>query len=275
MKIYDCFIFCGENLLLKIRFDTLYDHVDKFVIVEGSKYFNGDNKPKFFDIEIFKKYEKKIEYHFIDDFPKHNGNNWDFEFFQRNKISLGLNDLKADDIILISDADEIPNLKNKKFFEYDSSVFMQNMYYYKFNIHYFEGLKWGNKWPGTKSCKFKYFNTAQDVREFRNKSIPKWRLDRKINRYIEKDGGWHFAYLMNNKDISQKLMRFDHEIKHLYKNKIYEKKKLIDKYLIEDRIKRLIDPYNRSEAKLKKVNIDDSYPKYILENINELKDFIA
>jgi beta-1,4-mannosyl-glycoprotein beta-1,4-N-acetylglucosaminyltransferase len=275
MKIYDCFIFCGENLLLKIRFDTLYDHVDKFVIVEGSKYFNGDNKPKFFDIEIFKKYEKKIEYHFIDDFPKHNGNNWDFELFQRNKISLGLNDLKADDIILISDADEIPNLKNKKFFEYDSSVFMQNMYYYKFNIHYFEGLKWGNKWPGTKSCKFKYFNTAQDVREFRNKSIPKWRLDRKINRYIEKDGGWHFAYLMNNKDISQKLMRFDHEIKHLYKNKIYEKKKLIDKYLIEDRIKRLIDPYNRSEAKLKKVNIDDSYPKYILENINELKDFIA
>ena len=56
---------------------------------------------------------------------------------------------------------------------------MQNMYYYKFNIHYHKGLKWKNKWPGTKSCKYKFFESAQEIRGFRNKEIPKWRIDKK------------------------------------------------------------------------------------------------
>ena len=44
MKIYDCLPYCGEDLLLKIRFETLYKDVDKFVIIEGNRYFNGEKK---------------------------------------------------------------------------------------------------------------------------------------------------------------------------------------------------------------------------------------
>jgi hypothetical protein len=44
MKIFDCFGFCGENEVLEIRLATLYDQVDKFIIVEGNKFFNGAKK---------------------------------------------------------------------------------------------------------------------------------------------------------------------------------------------------------------------------------------
>ena len=93
MKIYDCFTYCGEDLLLDIRLKTLNESVDKFVIIEGNRYFNGDKKPKLFNIEKFKSFESKIDYYFIQDYPVHSGNNWDYEYFQRNKIELGLNDL--------------------------------------------------------------------------------------------------------------------------------------------------------------------------------------
>ena len=274
MKIYDCFTYCGEDLLLKIRLESLFDRVDKFIIIEGNRYFNGEVKSKLFNINKFEKYQKKINYYFIEDYPKHVGNNWEYEFYQRNQIRRGLTDLIDEDIVLISDVDEIPKLSNEKYLKYDSAVFMQNMYYYKFNIHYYSGLKWNNKWPGTKSCKFKFFDSAQTIRGFRNKNIPKWRIDQRINRYLEWDGGWHFAYLMSEKDISNKLKRFDHEINHLLKDKKYNKDELTNLNNINSRIKSLKDPYDRKDVKLKKVIINDSFPRYVVENMGELNEFI-
>ena len=274
MKVYDCITYCGEDLLLKIRLESLFNQVDKFIIIEGNRYFNGEVKSKLFNIKKFEKYQKKINYYFIEDYPKHVGNNWEYEFYQRNQIKRGLTGLIDEDIILISDVDEIPKLDNKNYLKYDSAVFMQKMYYYKFNIHYYSGLKWNNKWPGTKSCKFKFFNSAQTIRGFRNKNIPKWRIDQRINRYLEWDGGWHFAYLMSEKDISNKLKRFDHEINHLLKDKKYNKDELTNLNNINSRIKSLKDPYDREEVKLKKVRIDHGFPKYILENMSELNEFI-
>ena len=180
MKIYDCITYCGEDLLLNIRFETLNNEVDKFIIIEGNRYFNGDKKSKFFDLKKFKKFEKKIEYYYIEDFPKHNGDNYEYEHYQRNQIIKGFSGLEPNDIVLLSDADEIPNLKNKKFLDFDSTVFLQNMYYYKFNIHFYKGLKWNNKSAGTRSCKFKFFETGEQMRRYRVKNIPWWRFDRKI-----------------------------------------------------------------------------------------------
>ena len=273
MKIYDCFTYCGENDLLEIRLETLFDSIDKFIIIEGNKYFNGENKEKFFKPKQFEKFKDKISYFFIENFPKHNGNNWDYELFQRNQISKGLKNLSANDIVLVSDVDEIPNLNNKEFLKFDSTVFLQKMYYYKFNLQYKKGLKWNNKWPGTKSCKYKYFQNAQTTREFRNKNIPWWRIDKKMNRYIEEDGGWHFTYLMSPEEIRNKLQKFDHEIIHLLKNN-YDKKSLTNLDEIKKRISNFEDPYGRKDVKLINVEIDKNYPKYILNNINKYKKYI-
>ena len=275
MKVYDCITYCGEDLLLKIRFETLFNKVDKFIIVEASKYFNGEDKPKLFNIKNFDRYKNKIDFYYIDNLPKFNGNNLEYEYFIKNQIKRGLNNLDPDDIILISDADEIPNLESEKYKKFDSTVFLQKMYYYKFNIHLYEGLKWNNKVAATKSCKFKFFESVQKVRNFRVKNIPWWRLDRKIKRYVENDGGWHFSYLMNSKQISSKLKKFEHEVAHLKKGKKYDMEELTDIKNIENKISKLQDPYDREDIKLRKVQIDKSYPEYIYKNLDSLSDYIA
>jgi len=274
MKIYDCIIYCGEDLLLNLRFETLYNQIDKFIIIEANKYFNGNPKPKFFDHKKFHKYSNKIEYYYIENLPKYNGNNLEYEIFIKNQIAIGLKNLDDEDIVLISDADEIPNLKNDKFKNYDSAVFLQKMYYYKFNINVYEGLKFKNKIACTRSCKFKFFKSFQQMREFRVKNIPWWRFDQKIKRYVEEDGGWHFSFLMNSMDIKSKLSRFEHEIKHLKKEDEYILSDLMNIKRIENNIINLKDPYDRDHIKLKKVKIDESFPKYILENKDVLEEFI-
>jgi len=275
MKIYDCITYCGEDLLLKIRFETLFNKVDKFVIVEANRFFNGEVKPKLFDIKKFEKYKEKIDFYYIENLPKFNGNNLQYESFIKDQIKLGLKNLNDEDIVLISDADEIPNLKNEKYKNFDSAVFLQKMFYYKFNINVYEGLKFKNKIACTKSCKFKFFKSFKQVREFRVKNIPWWRVDKKIKRHVETDGGWHFSFLMKSKDIKSKLSRFEHEIKHLKKNEKYEMDNLMDIKKIEDNIINLKDPYDRNHVKLKKVKIDESFPEYILLNKNKLNEFIV
>lgn len=275
MKILDCFGFCGENEILEIRLETLFKYVDKFIIVEGNKFFNGVDKKKFFDIENFKKYRSKIEYFFVENFPQHNGNNWIYENYQRNQIKLGLNNLEPSDIILISDVDEIPNLESKKFINFDSTIFLQNMYYYKFNIHLSKGLKWKNKWAGTRSCKFKFFQSAQNVREFRVKNYPWWRFDRKIKRYIEFNGGWHFSFLMDPQLISKKISINTQELDHVLQTKKYNISDFNDEKKIKERIENMMDIYGRRTINLKKVEIDESYPRIIRENIIKYKKWIA
>ena len=275
MKIYDCITYCGEDLLLKIRFETLFNKVDKFVIVEANRFFNGEVKPKLFDIKKFEKYKEKIDFYYIENLPKFNGNNLQYESFIKDQIKLGLKNLNDEDIVLISDADEIPNLKNEKYKNFDSAVFLQKMFYYKFNINAYEGLKFKNKIACTKSCKFKFFKSFKQVREFRVRNIPWWRVDKKIKRHVETDGGWHFSFLMKSKDIKSKLSRFEHEIKHLKKNEKYEMDNLMDIKKIEENIINLKDPYDRNHVKLKKVKIDESFPEYILLNKNELNEFIV
>ena len=274
MKIYDCITYCGEDLLLNLRFETLDKHVDKFVIIEGNRYFNGEKKPKLFNLNKFKKFKDKIDYFFIENFPEHTGDNYLYEHFQRDQIKKGLHGLAPDDIIILSDADEIPNLKNKNFMKYDSAVFLQNMYYYKLNIHFCQGLKWKNKWAGPKCCKYKFFTSGHNIRNFRVKNIPWWRFDQKMKRYIEFDGGWHFTFLMNINEISEKLIRFDHEIKHLHKKKKIDPKKLFDKEKIRKRIEDLKDPYERDDVRLNKVEIDKTFPEYIRQNMKLFSDYI-
>ena len=241
MKIYDCFTYCGEDLLLDIRLKTLNESVDKFVIVEGNRYFNGDKKPKLFNIEKFKSFESKIDYYFIQDYPVYNGNNWDYEYFQRNKIELGLNDLEDNDIILISDVDEIPNLEKIDFNKFQEKIiqFRQDMFYYKFN------LKLPNLiWTGTKGCKKKDLITPQWLRNIKDKKYPLFRIDTILSKtkYISvkfiDDGGWHFSNIKSAKEIEHKLKSYLHhrefdinplntdEIENIIKNKqaIYDLK---------------------------------------------------
>ena len=83
MKIYDCFSYWDEDLLLKIRFNILNDYVDFFVVVEGNKTWQDNPKKLKFNIDNFKEFEKKIIYIPVEDMPK-GDNPYLRENFQRN-----------------------------------------------------------------------------------------------------------------------------------------------------------------------------------------------
>jgi len=264
MKIFDCFTYCGEDELLQLRLQELSNKIDYFIIIESSKYHSGKGKDQLFDISKFYRYKDKIRYFYLKEMPQHDGNNWTYENYQRNQISKGLYDAKNEDIILVSDVDEIPNLDNELYKKSDSCIFLQNFYYYKFNILCYDGLKWNNKWPGSKSIKFKYFKNAQSVRELRVKNIPVWRIDQKIKRKIINNGGWHFSYLMSPEKIVKKIENFAHK-----EFKSFSNIKLIKQAILEKK-----DIFSRSDLKFKVVEIDNSYPKTIQNNLEKYKEWI-
>ena len=141
MKIYDCFIFSDEKMILDIRLNVLNEYVDYFVIVESRYKHNGDIKNKHFDINQYSKFKNKIVYIYLDKEPdgllhtdiKNNEdsknekllhNTYVRENYQRNMISEGILNAKKDDFIIISDIDEIPNLKELNFNDEMNKIFI-------------------------------------------------------------------------------------------------------------------------------------------------------
>ena len=62
MKIFDCFMFYDEKVLLEIRLNILNKYVDYFVIVESKNFHNGQKRSLQFNIKDFPKFKDKIIY---------------------------------------------------------------------------------------------------------------------------------------------------------------------------------------------------------------------
>ena len=129
MNIYDCFMYFDEDLLLDLRLHTLNKFVKKFVITEATYTHNGAKKKLNFDISKFSKYKEKIIYIVVENEPpnilKISENDSDEkkgkklilngmarDYYQRENLHKGLENANNNDLVLISDLDEIPNLKN-------------------------------------------------------------------------------------------------------------------------------------------------------------------
>jgi beta-1,4-mannosyl-glycoprotein beta-1,4-N-acetylglucosaminyltransferase len=230
MKIYDCFMFSDEKMLLDIRLNTLNKFVDKFIITEATYLHNGESKKLNFNINDFSKFKNKIEYIVVENQPssiiledendnlikrdeKKIFNSIQRDNYQREQLISGLKKLDEDDIIIISDLDEIPNLNNFNLKEINNEiiVFKQKMFYYKLNLVYENFI-----WFGSKALKKKNFISPQWLRNIKNKTYPFWRLDtlfskKKYNniKFIE-NGGWHFTCIKEPIDIHKKLLTFAH-----------------------------------------------------------------
>ena len=115
MAIYDCFQFFNEEQIVDLRLNILEKFVDFFVIVESTCDHQGNAKKLNFDLEKFKKFKKKIIYIVVDDTAeaikkKHISGESLVEQHQRNSIMRGLEKSSEEDLIILSDADEIPDL---------------------------------------------------------------------------------------------------------------------------------------------------------------------
>ena len=246
MKIFDCFMFYDEDLLLDLRLNILDQHVDFFVIVESKYFHNGKERQLKFDIKKYKKFENKIIYIVHENEPskilkikkeddeaiksyKLITNAHLRENDQRNHISKGLNNAKDDDLILISDVDEIPNFESIKLEKIKNQIIMfeQTIFYYKLN-RYLPNFTW----YGTKGCKKKYLKNPQWLRNIKSKKFLFWRFDtllsdtKYINKYFVNDGGWHFSNLKNAEELELKLKSYlhhrDYEVEELGIKKIDE-----------------------------------------------------
>ena len=167
MKIFDCFMFYDEELLLDIRMNILDKYVDFFVIVESEFFHNGKKRSLKFNINNYPKFKNKIIYiikkkepdgiwkinnNDSEDIKSHKSieNSHIRENDQRNHIIKGLDMASDNDLILISDVDEIPNFESIDLSKVKNQIimFVQEIFYYKFD-RYLPGFKWF----GTKGCK--------------------------------------------------------------------------------------------------------------------------
>ena len=121
MKIYDCFSYWDEDLLLDLRLNILNKYVDYFVIVEGNKTWQNNYKELRFNIDKFSKFKEKIIYIPVTDLPD-GDDPYLRENYQRNCINRGIKEAGREDLIIISDLDEIPNLDMLSYFDKKKSM---------------------------------------------------------------------------------------------------------------------------------------------------------
>ena len=260
MKIFDCFLYNDEELVLDIRLNTLNEFVEKFIIVESKYDHQGNEKKLNFKIENFKKFQEKIIYLVINNFPK-DISNWGRENYQRNYIKHGLSSASDEDYIMISDVDEIPDLtKFKNFDSFKFSVFKQSMFYYKINLL----NKTDPFWYGTKICKKKYLKSPQWLRNQKVKNYPFWKFY-KIKWNIVEKGGWHFSFLMQAEQIKKKISSWAHAE---FNNKNYND---LDK--IKHSIENKSDLFGRPIV-YEKINFDQTFPRYLNDNSSLFKQWI-
>ena len=295
MKIFDCFMYFDEYIVLDVRLNYLDKYIDQFIIIESEYNHKGEKRTPLFDINKFKKFENKIKYILTNNIPpgienikaddneseiyrKSIFNAWKRENLQRNQISVGLSDAQEEDWVIISDLDEIPNLSEIKLKNINDNFvfFKQDMMYYKFNLR-LENYTW----VGSKACKMKNLESPQWIRDVKDRKYSWWRIDTYFSKrkysnilFVE-NGGWHFSYLKKPKDIEKKLKSYLHHIDYDL-NPVGEKgiqeminnKKTI--YNIKaDQKENKFDGTN----KLNKIDIN-LLPSYILENKDKLKDWI-
>ena len=268
MAIFDCFQYFNEEHIAEIRFNILDEFVDKFVIVESTVNHQGKPKKLHFDIGKYKKFKNKINYIVVDDTPEdmkkpHEGGESLVEQHQRNSIVRGLKNANDNDLVILSDVDEIPNLNKLDEFDRNKyAVFSQKMFMYKLNLL---NLK-ENNWHGSKICLKKNFKSPQWLRNLKFKKYPFWRIDKIRNIQIIENGGWHFAYLQSPENISKKIKSFAHGE--------FNTPEAANEENIKLKIEKGEDIFNRG-YKIKKVEIDSSFPKYIFDNKEKLKEWMA
>ena len=230
MKIFDCFMFFDEEMVVDVRLNTLNEFVDYFIIVESRFTHKGDLRELKFNHKKFEKFKDKIIYVIDDQIysqteeikPLDNEGEKSRKYIfnaayrengQRNLISKGLNGAGNEDLILISDVDEIPKLNNINLKTINEKIilFKQDMFYYKFNLHLPNLI-----WTGTKACKKKHLVNPQWLRNIKDRKYSFFRFDTFFSKTkytdikIINDGGWHFSNIKTAKEIEFKLKSYLH-----------------------------------------------------------------
>jgi beta-1,4-mannosyl-glycoprotein beta-1,4-N-acetylglucosaminyltransferase len=256
MKIYDCFTFYNELDLLEIRLNELNDVVDKFVLVEAERSHQNKPKPLYFEENKnrYKQFLDKIIHIVVKAEEFVDTHTWYNERLQRNKICDGLVDLNDDDLLIISDLDEIPTkqsiivAKNNNVFP---AVFEQLYHYYYLNTPMIVNNSYYN-YGSVMLKKHDFLKNTELVRQ-----------PIKHTFHIIKNGGWHCTFLGNSDKVFDKIHNYAHN-----------EFNFLDKNTVDNRLAELKDPFGRENYKLICVNNFDYLPEYVKINLDKFKNYI-
>ena len=292
MKIIDCFMYYDEEMILDIRLNIMDKYVSHFIICEANFNHNGTKRELQFNINNFKNFKEKIIYIPLKYQPKNlrridkldsqhlmNSKILDNallrENFQRNYLLTKIKDFDENDLIIISDVDEIPDLGN---FKYKNKItfFEQKMFYYKLNLVHPNFI-----WYGSKICKKKYLKSPQWLRNIKSKKYPKWRIDAFFSntKYNDidfvKNGGWHFTNIKTPEKIDFKMKNFLHHLEYEESGlniedvtKIVKEGKVFYNHSADKKEKK----WNTS-TKLLKIE-DNLLPDYIVKNKKKFSEWL-
>ncbi len=297
MRLFDTFLFFNELDLLEIRLNVLGPYVDYFVVTEATVTFAGKPKPLYYyeNRERYKAFSQKIIYNRIDFTPNDftgftppneyftdrmrsyghksggvplNKLSRDFqrEVYQRDSIINGLIGVaKDDDLIIVSDLDEIPNTEHLVGAE---SKFGPGLLY-NFCMRwfmYYLNVQCNDDWFGTRVCRFDYLKG-------KSVDLMRYHLESRIEQPgpIVENGGWHFSFLGGQDRVREKLNAYSYQGRRSrYLLKILD-------FLMRDRIEKKIarneDIFNKGR-RFTTVEMDSRFPRFILENLDRYSMYL-
>lgn len=262
MKTYDCFTFFNELDVLEIRLQEMWDVTDYFVITESNLSHSGKSKTYHLldNWERFKPYADKIRRIDVNDMPE-TKDSWVREKFQRLCIDRGVTDRQPEDIIIVSDLDEIPRAEavdmiKKDENNYSKYVLTIPMFQYKINfMKYIERSKQRN----IMLTRGHAYTNGQREREF---TFP-WVPDAPDTVYID-HGGWHFTYFGDDRNAITKIQNFAHTET--------DRTELIERHNIEWMVKNKYGHHGPGhQERFEAVIVDDYFPKCITDNLDHWK----
>jgi hypothetical protein len=269
MKITDNFMFYNEFDILEIKLNIMGDYVDRFNIVETDRTHSG--LPKDFNLEKqwdrYTKWHHKINYIKVSGFESQ-PNAWDNERANRDLVALGWEDLTDEDVIIISDCDEITRpqaLQYIRVTDYDYYALKMPIFYFKFNYMLTNDIDGFTVWPiayrGVKSKGLKPSQMRRGWDETNNRDRSHFKKGAIVNH-----AGWHFSWYGEKEDIERKIRSYAHTE--------FNNDKVLGSLDVDDCIARGDDHLKRNMVKWKKINFDEYFPKYLRDNKEKYSKYI-
>ena len=267
-KIYDCFTFFNELDLLELRLAECYDHVDHFVIAEANLSHSGNHKEYIFEDnkQRFAPWLDKIIHIKVDDIPPTN-DSWFRENFQRDALIRGIYDADDNDVIIVSDCDEILRPRALDIIRNDlqHNIWRCHHPLFLFKFNYLM-TRPGTYWANPVAVVKRGFPGCQELRNMKHVSLRHLPYDFDDGNICGiQHAGWHFSYLGNTQHAATKLLNFAHVESQHHANSIN-----VNEILAR---KGGIDP-NNIEEQFEYVKIDEYFPKIILNNLDRWRDYV-
>jgi hypothetical protein len=260
-RVYDCFTFFNEINLLEMRLREMYDAVDRFVLVEARQTFSGAAKPLYFleNRARLQPFLDKVTHVVLDEMPA-TDNPWVREAFQRNSIMRGLGDAGPEDLIIISDVDEIlrpaaiASLRNS-----DAVVagFRMPLFYCKLNYVNVSGTP-NIVWPVAVRNWLLRLGSAQQVRDFRHGLARFPSAEQPAHATVYANAGWHFSYIGDDEFIRRKIRSFSHQE--------FNTPEVLGGLDVERMLAAGEDLFGRKGFVWRSVMLDDYFPRTVLED---------